>query len=302
MYYKYRDISKRTEEIIIKKKIWLAKPDTLNDPFECNIPKFTAKQLLKHEEEIMGNQLSGFIWQANTDLDNGAMFFNLKGKEIKRLLKRIQKANNIQRKYKIANNLFKEVGATGFSSPKGQVKALDSLLDNIGIFSLSENPLSKLMWSHYSANHEGIAFGFVAITDSDLADDEYFQPINYSDEPLNLDLSKGMMNGLTYYQDESGKLKSKAFVQIKDKQVQKILFTKTKDWAYEKEWRYMRQEFGNYDLPGKLTRIIFGLKCKDENIKRYIQLCNENFEYTLEFLQISRVQNSTELELNSIHI
>ena len=302
MYYKYRDISVRTEEIIIKKKVWLAKPDTLNDPFECVIPKFTNEQLQKHEEEIMGNQLSGFVWQASSDLKNGKMFFNLKGKEIKNLLKRIKNAKDIQRKYKIANNFFKEIGATGFSSPKGQVKSLNSLLDNVGIFSLSENPLSKLMWSHYSSNHEGLAFGFEANQGSDLDNEEYFQPINYSDKPLNLDLSKGVMNGVTYYQDESGQLRSKAYVQIKDQQVQKILFTKTKEWAYEKEWRYMRQEFGSYDLPGNLTRIIFGLKCNSENIQRYIKLCKENFEHSIEFLQIFRVENSIELELRSVHI
>lgn len=302
MYYKYRDISDRTEEIIINKKVWLAKPNTLNDPFECVIPKFTKEQLQKHEEEIMGNQLAGFIWQASTDLRNGKMFFNLKGKEIKHLLKRIKNAKNIQRKYRIANEFIKEIGAPGFSSPKGQVESLNSLLDNVGIFSLSENPLSKLMWSHYSSNHEGLAFGFAANKGSDLDNEEYFQPIDYSDEPLNLDLSVGLMNGIAYYQDELGQIKSKGYVQIKDQQVQKILFTKTKDWAYEKEWRYMRQEFGSYDLPGNLTRIIFGLKCNSENIQRYINLCKENFEHSIEFLQVFRVDNSTELELKSVHI
>lgn len=38
--YKYRSDSEFTENIFTNKQVWLATPDTLNDPFECsyNIP------------------------------------------------------------------------------------------------------------------------------------------------------------------------------------------------------------------------------------------------------------------------
>nr|MBF4360238.1 hypothetical protein [Vibrio anguillarum] len=33
--YKYRDDSKRTEDIIKNQKVWLSSPKQLNDPLEC---------------------------------------------------------------------------------------------------------------------------------------------------------------------------------------------------------------------------------------------------------------------------
>ena len=35
--FKYRDFSKTSLELLINKELWFAKPDTLNDPFECQM-------------------------------------------------------------------------------------------------------------------------------------------------------------------------------------------------------------------------------------------------------------------------
>ena len=35
--YKYRTDSERTEQIITKRQLWFAAPDSLNDPLECSI-------------------------------------------------------------------------------------------------------------------------------------------------------------------------------------------------------------------------------------------------------------------------
>ncbi len=301
MYYKYRNISEWTENYILKKEIWAAKPDTLNDPFECDIPKFTKSEIESHCREIMQNQLSGFIMEAYSAKEKGEVFFTIQGREIRLLLNKIKKASWLNKKYKIANNFLKKIGHSGFSNPQGQSLSVQEMIENVGIFSLSEDPLNMLMWSHYGDNHNGLAIGFEAIEGSDLAKEEYFQPVNYSDDPLRIDLSKGLMNGVTFYLDEFGRPSTKAYVQIKDPQIQKIFFTKTTDWAYEKEWRYLRQEFGEYKLPGKLSRIVFGMNCKDQDKKRYIELCRQEFEHDIDYFEIFRIKNTTKLDLKRVH-
>ncbi len=298
MYYKYRDISDRTEGILTTKKIWAAKPETLNDPFECSVPQFTKAQISKHAKGVKTSQLAGFINEAHNAHANGEVFFNIHGRAIKLLLNKIKNTKDFDRKYRIVNNFYKNIGHNGFSDPEGQAKAVQKMLNNVGVFSLSEDPLNMLMWSHYGANHEGLVLGFEAEDGSDLANDEYFQPVQYSEEALNVDLSKGLMNGVTFSLDETGAPTIKSFVQIEDPQIQKVLFTKTVNWSYEKEWRYLRQDFGSYPLPGKLSKIIFGLNCKDENIRKYLKISDENFNGEIQYFVVVRVDGTTELGLN----
>lgn len=298
MYYKYRDISDRTESILTNKEIWAAKPATLNDPFECSVPQFTKTQILKHAQKVKASQLAGFINEAHQAHANGEVFFNIHGRAIKQLLNKIKNTKAFDRKYRVVNNFYKNIGHNGFSDPKGQAKSVQTMLNNVGVFSLSEDPLNMLMWSHYGANHEGIVLGFEPEDGTDLANEDFFQPVIYSDEGLKVDLSNGLMNSVSLYADKSGKPTLKSFVEIKDPQIQKVLFTKTTHWSYEKEWRYLRQDYGSYPLPGKLSKIIFGLNCKKDNINKYISIANKKFDGDIKFFVVVRLDGTTELSLN----
>jgi hypothetical protein len=35
--YKYRDLGERTYEILRRKSMWFATPESFNDPFDCNL-------------------------------------------------------------------------------------------------------------------------------------------------------------------------------------------------------------------------------------------------------------------------
>ncbi|GAA0426124.1 DUF2971 domain-containing protein [Cocleimonas flava] len=300
MYYKYRGISEWTENFLIKKEIWAAKPSSLNDPFECDIPAFTDAQLKGHIDKIKTNQLTGFVMAANQSHVSGESFFSIQGRSIKLLLNKIKKAKTLDKKYKVANNFYHSIGHNGFSDPKGQTNSLFKFLDKVGIFSLSEDPLNMLMWSHYGEDHKGLAYGFDANEGSDLSNEEYFQPVKYSDQALKVDLSKGLKNALDYYIDEYGQTKLKNRIEINDSQIQSVLFTKTNDWRYEKEWRYMREKFGTYPLPGKLSRIVFGLKCIPKDIERYKFLCKKHIDNKVVFYQVVRVEGGTTLDLKEV--
>ena len=300
VFYKYRDISDRTEDIIRNKKIWLAKPNTLNDPFECKIREFSQEEHQKEVEQSMSNQLMGFVMTFGNALESGEQVFDLRRKDIKSIMKRIKKAATLRDKYEIANDVMRNSGGKSFSNPSSIIEDVDYVLDNVGIFSLSEDPLNKLMWSHYAFNHQGIALGFEFDEKSVLNDSKYFKNINYTDEPLSFELSNGRLVEHTYYYNESMQLESKKSLQFKDPQLQKIFSTKTSEWSYEKEWRYVREKFGLYDFPSKLSRIIFGMNCSLENINNITEICNKNYDYKLDFFKVQKVENSTALELKEL--
>ncbi|MDR3611882.1 MAG: DUF2971 domain-containing protein [Ignavibacteriaceae bacterium] len=294
--YKYRNLSTRTEDIFKDRKIWLAQPATLNDPFECKFEDFEASQLQAKARETMGIQLSGFVMTAHMAHENSEDFFGIKGKDIKHLLRRIKSANSLSKKYRIANEFFSERGAMGFSDPNGHAKSLQNQMSEVGVFSLSEDPTNMLMWSHYSDNHKGLAIGFLQTPDSKLSDDKFCRPIIYSDEPNKFDFNKGHIAGLVYSKDEEGSVKSMSYISIDDVQVQKALFTKTTVWAYEKEWRYLMPKFGPYDFPAQISELVFGLKCSDDDCMKYIDLCKE-IGGDIIFKKAVKTKDSTSLSL-----
>lgn len=284
MYYKYRNTSEWTEKIIIEKEIWLAKPETLNDPFECNPTEFLERDSELFKKNIMKSQIAGFIHHALNCHKNMQNFYDAKGREIKILLNRIKKQKgNIERQYRIINDFLEIKEATKLTSPSSQLNSQKKMLENLGVFSVSEDPLNSLMWAHYANNHTGIVLGF------DIQDFENscFKKVNYIEVLPEIDLSKGLMNGINYYLVQ-GKMIAEPFIQMEDPQIQNIIFTKTIEWQYEKEWRFITKQFGKHLFPGKLKQLIFGMKCPESEIIKYIRICDEYYMDTIQFFIVQR--------------
>lgn len=295
--YKYRALGERTNEIIQKGKIWLAKPESLNDPNECRFEAPEPAQVRKVAEETKTHQLSGFITSAHTAHTSGENFFTLRGRSINRLLSRIKKASNLDAKYKIANNFLRDVGATGFSDPYDQPNSIDKTMKKVGIFSLSEDPLNMLMWSHYGNSHQGLAIGFSTSEGSRLADPKCCQAVRYQDGAKTFNFSGGRLTGVAYYRSDDGTLRAEGYVQIEDEQIQNVLFTKTEAWAYEREWRYFEPQFGEYDHPGKIIEVIFGLRMSLEQQREFASLCREHIPNEVQFRKVVRPDGAQNLEL-----
>jgi len=80
----------------------------------------------------------------------------------------------------------------------------------IGILSLSEVPDSLLMWSHYAAGHSGFVLGF-------NTEHQYF---------------RGLKRVL--YRS------TRPYLHVNDIDFESTFFTKSTEWAYEREWRILR--------------------------------------------------------------
>jgi len=117
-------------------------------------------------------------------------------------------------------------------------KLEENLRSKVGLYCLSEICDSLLMWSHYADMHRGLCLGFKAkpgIISNSLG----LYPVNYSSHFPTIRL-KDFLFGL-------------------DLPAKQVLFTKSSEWSYEKEWRLMTTPSNaEIDSPFKLKTIIFG--------------------------------------------
>lgn len=124
-----------------------------------------------------------------------------------------------------------------------------SLVENkLGVVSFAAVLDNLLLWAHYASGHSGICIQFSA---SELAHGEFFGnilPVEYEIE----------LPVVSFYRDN----------QIQ--QVRKHLLTKSRDWAYEYEWRIIvknRQEQPYYSFDPKLVTAVY-LGCQMSLEKR----------------------------------
>jgi hypothetical protein len=198
--YKYCAYNANSIAILINKRIWVAKPESLNDPFDCNI-KFTPP-------EINSDAFSKYLKRTGRSTGNRQNDYEtfLEG-----LQKYIEKDNN-----------------------------------KFGVFSMSQINDNILMWSHYTNQHKGFCIGFVRKKDNLLGDIKKTQPVEY-------DCNYPEVGPL----DENGNYDHSIFT--------KMLFTKAKNWEYEKEWRLVYDEGDKEEpLPADISSVIFGLRMPEE--------------------------------------
>ncbi len=94
------------------------------------------------------------------------------------------------------------------------------LSTSIGILSLTEVRDSLLMWAHYASKHQGFVIGF-------RTDHPYFQR---SDAPPH---AAGQLRKVEYSEARSSR-------PAKELTHHELYFTKSPEWAYEREWRQYR--------------------------------------------------------------
>jgi hypothetical protein len=120
----------------------------------------------------------------------------------------------------------------------------------VGVFSLTEDPVHTLMWSHYASQHYGVVVEF--------------------------DENHPWFNQKTVQADDLRHLVKVAYVQNSHPRTWKqlngadILYTKNAEWTYEREWRIIRPlkdgtEVSSgkfcFDVPANAVRsIVFGCR------------------------------------------
>jgi len=189
-----------------------------------------------------------------------------------------------------------------------------------GIFSLCEEANNNVMWSHYGNSHKGFCIGFNVSELFNVFKDSFLGRVLYKDNFPNIhDIKKCIINN--DYDTIDG-----------------LNFTKSKEWEYEKEYRFKKikldnslknNDFGNQLKKGalkeldisidginnyfnsfpsdhifKLTNksineIIFGWNTSSEDINEIWCLVNKNFE-NVKFYKIDRDKQEFRLNIKPI--
>lgn len=223
--YIYKPPNCRTKDILREELLWAAKPESFNDPFDCDLeiekPYMTPKAVLK-EMRKRGRSKNDINQYKASNLDN-------KGKFIPKEKKRIDD---------IIENFLEEN-------------------KNLGIVCMSERCDSILMWSHYAQSHTGVCLEFVRTEENNLGDSDVCSPVNYANNYPKINLAKALIR-----QDGTA--------------MRLLMGTKSIEWSYEKEWRYMHENGNNKcEFPGPISRVILGVKIKDDFKSRIEKLCSQ---------------------------
>ena len=278
--FKYRDDSERTESIFKDRKIWLSSPSQLNDPMECKTGEIPEDWQAATIRQLENAQLMGIVGLPGQDMPSN--LFSLNARQTKQWWKRFR---SLSHKQKVATmrKLYADHGIE-LSRPEEIFRDMRKRLAAVGIFSLSECNDNELMWSHYGANHAGLAIGFGRNSDCLLGNPRHTLQVAYlPDKPV---FKVGFMNEVSLYATGNGGVQSKSRVSFEDDVFRASMSTKTPAWAYEREWRYVEEAFGLHEWPGQLVSVTFGLKMSADRRRHYRQLIESIASASVAFFEV----------------
>ncbi len=296
IFYKYRSDSKFTESIITSGKIFLATAHQLNDPFECSIKDICKDWMDEKIKEGMQASLAGFGLEASRAIRNGESFFNIPAAAVQNTLDSVFQAGNLEASYEAWRRFILEQTGHPPSDCRALFQKLDSQLVETGIFSLSSDPTQELMWAHYADQHRGICLGFSQVAGSKLADPKHCLPVIYSDSLPEMDKG-GLQTSMSIAMDELGRpYTSSLKLAFTDKTFQRVVTTKPTSWAYEQEVRYIEPFGGLCNWPGPLAECTFGLRCRDDRRRYYIDLLETHAPNDVQLFEMKAKPGTNSIE------
>lgn len=142
---------------------------------------------------------------------------------------------------------------------------------------------SITMWSHYAENHNGICLIF----DPRIKDP--FEDFN----------SERFTEGTVDYDNYT----PTNYLKSKREGIKKLFLTKSNYWKHEEEVRYIIfEDYGFFSFKKEfLTGVIFGLRVKEEDIYRFINICDKKGYTGLLFGRFTKEKLQLDLKIYNNH-
>lgn len=222
-----------TRDSIENGEFWFSSPSKFNDPIDCGISLNTQGNTPLFAN-ILASGLSR-IGQAT-------------GAAIKNPLQNEGIAASVQ---EITDELIANNDALGSelleaSQDHTAYNSLKEQFTSSGILSLSELGDNILMWSHYAQQHKGICVEFERKPSNFLGNPSCTFPVRYS-------IKAPTINANNYRHA------------TREEQIEmelSLVLTKASDWAYEREWRAIKNELANsvQTIGCRIASITLGLR------------------------------------------
>ena len=163
-------------------------------------------------------------------------------------------------------------------------------IKSLGIGSFSLDVEQTLMWSHYAADHTGVAVRY-DFPEAFLSNEEEIfgvSPVTYEENPI----TDWLRDNIVLWRDDH-----QTFV---IKLLQRVLTSKAPAWKHEDEARIFRPVTGLFEIPREvLTHVVFGLDMSTEDESLIRSIVNKYYE-GVKFNRIVRTGDDFGIKLEEI--
>lgn len=288
-FFKY--MSEGTAKIVLENQTlrW-STAQKLNDPFDL---QFDMK--ITDDEATVKREIANRMWEQyeNGFLDNSSNPFVSILAGVRATIGEIPKSVFMNILTTALDDAFRQWNK---ALPGSNLEVAQNIA-TFKILSLTTRPNIPTMWSHYANSHQGVAMRFRSIPEQD-SQFGMARPMQYLNNVPSQFSEEDMIRGFLEPTSEMWDLQTKI--------MDKIVYTKSKDWEYEQEWRIygghgvdMAAEFE--DLPfnrDELDGVIFGLKTTDSDKEDMMRLAAKY--PNARFFQVNRNRSAFDLSITAV--
>lgn len=259
--YKYRSYTPYARENLTSSTIWLASPDSYNDPYDCLLRFSGSSMASAFERGLIDSFVTGYQLDIPVSKINEA---KQSATPLETLRHNISGVGNPGANPKQMAEFFSKLVPKYVESTVELLQAMRSVMKLCSFSAVSD---SILMWSHYGSNHQGFCIEYeIEKFDPDDAFLRNLYPVIYSQQLFDLTpwgekLVTGKREELTTLFPLLGVLQ------------------KFEGWAYEKEWRYVSfQENPTPDRARPMplpSRVFLGAKASSSTTTEMRAICEE---------------------------
>jgi len=254
--FKYRQVSDTSLQNLVDDTVWLADPQSFNDPYDCG----QGLDMHAMSADYLANPPDELLSMMSTETRDAVTRLVKEGKNpmeawLDDLTEKMSPEDSIQLRdffHSITQRMYFELEAQHAQNFKRSVKAC----------SFSTRVDSVLMWSHYANCHQGfcIEYDLSAVPYSNWVS-RFMYPVIYSDRPFDATsyFTKAPQGGANIL-----RLNLAALI-------------KSEDWAYEKEWRILisngfMEKAGPIAMPTPTT-VYLGSHISQEDQRQIEEIC-----------------------------
>jgi hypothetical protein len=259
--YKYRTDSPYARENLTSSTIWLASPESYNDPYDCFLRFSAPSMTAAFEKSLIDPFVTGYNLDITVDKVNEA---KQSGTPLQTLSQNISGAGKGGTNAQQMAEFFAKAAPQYVESTVDFLQLLRTVAKLCSFSAVSD---SILMWSHYGSNHQGFCIEY-DLNKFDPGDAflRNLYPVVYSPELFDLTpwaekLVTGRRQDFTTVFPLLGVLQ------------------KFEGWQYEQEWRYV--SFNEAPTPDRHrpmprpSRVFLGAKAAPNNTKELSAICGE---------------------------
>ena len=281
--YKYRSFCGEHKEALEKNVLWRCSPNKFNDPYDTAIYFNPDKLLIENRSWEDAIHAVERVFEEATPHRPKPIQNPIRFRNWRRSVLEEARTNAPEDLHAIPNGLAAVEEAVRLANERMIIQLSEHFRGGFSAVSLSEEPSSIRMWSHYSKNHTGfcIEYDFSTISPEDLRRRLCF-PVYY----------RGKLTDATRYLTHASPENINIYFSLY------LCLLKSDEWAYEKEWRIVyptgqAQANAEISMP-RPSAIILGARVDTKDKKWMVEYCNHN---NLPLMTIRQERSSFKLEI-----